>query len=183
VREAAAIAALMGMGGSKGIPVHFANRAAYREAKRSAKGSRKRESVGTRRQVYNGHKTHTKSGGSRKKPHSGLYAKDILYKGENGTGKRYVSKKKSAKGIKDSKNVSTWIGAATAARDNLNIEGFVAMGGGSAAGERLYDETRRIYEGGAARGRVNGIRKSRGAMVRGRAASLGARTARGAPRT
>merc|ERR1719450_1091871 len=73
---------------------------------------------------------------------SGGLTKDKLTKNKTG---KVVSKKASAHGKKAYKNISGWTKAVQAARKELGIKGFCAVGGKAAQGKALYAKAKSIY--------------------------------------
>merc|ERR1719203_678496 len=91
-----------------------------------AKGSRAKS------QVFKGRKEKT----------SGGIKKSDLVKNKRG---KIVSRKASAKGKKAYSAIRGWTQAVQAAKKQLNIRGFVAVGGKSAQGRALYAKAKAIY--------------------------------------
>merc|ERR1719223_1709044 len=80
--------------------------------------------------------------GTKEKTKTGL-TKANLTKSKKG---KIVSKKASAAGKKNYKNISGWNKACMAARKALAIKGFCAIGGKSAQGKALLAKARSIYK-------------------------------------
>jgi len=74
---------------------------------------------------------------------SGL-TKDDLVKNRHG---RIVSKKQHERGkLVYAKHLSGWTEAVAAARSALDITGFVAIGGSSATGQKLYQKAKELFD-------------------------------------
>merc|ERR1711941_176914 len=80
--------------------------------------------------------------GSKEKTAGGV-RKDGLMKNSRG---RVVSKKRSAFGKQQYKNVESWIDSVVEARKALNISGFVTIRGKTLQGKALYSKARSIYD-------------------------------------
>merc|ERR1719468_989280 len=80
--------------------------------------------------------------GTKEKTKTGL-TKSSLTKSKTG---KIVSKKASAAGKRNYKNISGWTKAVMAARKALAIKGFCAIGGKSAQGKALLAKARSIYK-------------------------------------
>merc|ERR1719276_225567 len=80
--------------------------------------------------------------GTKEKTKTGL-TKSNLTKSKRG---KIVTKKASAAGKRNYKNISGWNKACMAARKALNIKGFCAIGGKSAQGKALLAKARSIYK-------------------------------------
>merc|ERR1711870_172662 len=93
-----------------------------------AKGKRMRASV------FSGSKEKTKTG----------LTKSMLTKSKSG---KIVSKKASAAGKKNYKNIQGWTKAVQQAKKALGVKGFCAVGGKSAQGKALYAKAKAIYSG------------------------------------
>mmetsp|Transcript_30333 Transcript_30333/g.55348 ORF Transcript_30333/g.55348 Transcript_30333/m.55348 type:complete len:158 (-) Transcript_30333:158-631(-) len=72
--------------------------------------------------------------GKREKTSGGLKRESLM---RNKRGK-VVSKRRSAVGKKQFKNIEEWVGNVTTARKQLALEGFVAINGKSLQGKALY---------------------------------------------
>merc|ERR1712217_682284 len=60
---------------------------------------------------------------------------------------KIVSKKASAAGKKNYKNIQGWTKAVQQAKKALGVKGFCAVGGKSAQGKALYAKAKAIYSG------------------------------------
>merc|ERR1719436_158669 len=84
--------------------------------------------------------------GSKEKTRSGLN-KSMLMKSKSG---KIVSKRSSARAKKmyasGTNGIKAWTEAVKAARKALNIKGFVAVGGESAAGKALYAKAKTLLK-------------------------------------
>merc|ERR1719356_2281914 len=74
---------------------------------------------------------------------SGGLTKDKLMKNKHG---KVVSKAASAAAKKRSSELTAWGKAVVAARKQLNIKGFVAVGGKTAQGKALYAKAKSLYK-------------------------------------
>merc|ERR1711948_251212 len=74
---------------------------------------------------------------------SGGLTKDKLMKNKHG---KIVSKAASAAAKKRSSKLTAWGKAVVAARKQLNIKGFVAVGGKTAQGKALYAKAKSLYK-------------------------------------
>merc|ERR1711973_315251 len=101
-----------------------------KKAKRVSKVAKGR---GAKARVFKGSKVRT-SGGLRK---------SSLIKNKHG---KVVSKKLSAHGKKQYKNISKFAQASKAARKALGIRGFVPVGGKTSKGQALLRKIRSIYK-------------------------------------
>jgi len=79
---------------------------------------------------------------------AGGLTKDDLMKNKNG---RIVSKKSHERGkMSYAKHLKGWVASVAAARAALDITGFVAVGGASEVGQKLYKKARELYDGSKA---------------------------------
>lgn len=90
--------------------------------------SKKKCTVGSKRQVWNG---------TCKKTKGGLTKSDLQFNEKTG---RIISKTKSDKGKKN-----LWSIAVKKARKRLDLEGFVPIGGSTAQGQDLYNMAHNFY--------------------------------------
>merc|ERR1712039_431276 len=81
--------------------------------------------------------------GQKEKTKTGL-TKAHLVKNKNG---KIVSKKASAAGKKNYKNIQGWTKAVQQAKKALGLSGFCAVGGKTAQGKALYAKAKAIYQG------------------------------------
>merc|ERR1712072_928266 len=79
--------------------------------------------------------------GTKEKTTTGL-TKTMLHKNKRG---KIVSKRATAAGKKAFANIRGWFDAVKAARKELHIKGFVAMGGKTAQGKAFYAKAKAIY--------------------------------------
>merc|ERR1719183_730019 len=71
----------------------------------------------------------------KKEKTSGGLTRDALMRNKRG---KVVSKRRSAIGKRQFKNIEEWVGSVTTAREQLQLEGFVAINGKSLQGKALY---------------------------------------------
>eukprot|EP00440_Ansanella_granifera_P038188 gb/GFBE01041438.1/.p1 GENE.gb/GFBE01041438.1/~~gb/GFBE01041438.1/.p1 ORF type:complete len:139 (+),score=57.95 gb/GFBE01041438.1/:1-417(+) len=83
--------------------------------------------------------------GKKEKTTGGL-KQDALMKNKNG---KVVSKKRSALGKRQFKNIEGWLEAVMAAREALHTTGFVAIKGKSLQGQALYVKAKQILRAGS----------------------------------
>merc|ERR1712045_181890 len=81
--------------------------------------------------------------GLKEKTKTGL-TKANLIKSKSG---KIVSKKASAAGKRNYKNIQGWTKAVQQAKKALGVKGFCAVGGKSAQGKALYAKAKAIYSG------------------------------------
>jgi hypothetical protein len=81
--------------------------------------------------------------GRKEKTRSGITKSDLV---KNKRGK-IVSRKAAAHGKKRFAAIRGWLQAVQAARKQLNIRGFVGIGGKTAQGKALYAKAKAIYKG------------------------------------
>merc|ERR1712183_348054 len=85
------------------------------------------------------------SKGKKEKTVGGLKASNLF---RNKWGK-VVSKKASAQGRRNYKNIESWAKAVKKAREALNLKGFVAIGGKTGQGKALYAKAKAFLAGTA----------------------------------
>merc|ERR1712039_792926 len=83
--------------------------------------------------------------GKKEKTVGGLKASNLF---RNKWGK-VVSKKASAQGRRNYKNIESWTKAVKKAREALNLKGFVAIGGKTGQGKALYAKAKAFLAGTA----------------------------------
>merc|ERR1712151_763286 len=83
--------------------------------------------------------------GKKEKTVGGLKASNLF---RNKWGK-VVSKKASAQGRRNYKNIESWAKAVKKAREALNLKGFVAVGGKTGQGKALYAKAKAFLAGTA----------------------------------
>merc|ERR1719231_779691 len=83
--------------------------------------------------------------GTKQKTVGGLTA-DKLIKNKRG---KVVSKRQSAAGKRQYKNIKPWVEAFIAARKALHVQGFHAVNGKSLQGKALYFKAKSFFKGGA----------------------------------
>merc|ERR1719183_1117364 len=110
---------------------------------KAMKGGMKRKAMKVSKIAKGKHARAVVFAGRKEKTKTGL-TKAALTKNKNG---KIVSRKASANGRKNYSNIKPWTQAVQAAKKQLDITGFVPVGGKSAKGKALYAKAKAIFKG------------------------------------